>query len=200
MRLYMVYIHLLRESKINLDESGMTTLVDSREISKFNNIARSYWDPEGPMRALHQINPLRIDFVESYYPLQDAKVLDVGCGGGLATEAMARRGGLVTGIDASPEMLKTAKLHARESKLKITYSQSHAEAFATKHAREFDVVTCFEMIEHVPDPMQTLRALSQLVRPGGCLIISTINRTLKAYLGAVLVAEYILKLAPQGEP
>ena len=149
----------------------MTTLVDSREISKFNHIARNYWDPEGPMRAIHQINPLRIDFVESYYPLQDAKVLDVGCGGGLATETMARRGGLVTGIDASPEMLKTAKLHARESKLKITYSQSHAEAFATKHACEFDVVTCFEMMEHVPNPMQTLRALSQLVRPGGCLII-----------------------------
>lgn len=176
----------------------MTTLVDSREVSKFNHIARNYWDPEGPMRAIHQINPLRIDFVESHYPLQDANVLDVGCGGGLATETMARRGSRVTGIDASPEMLKTAKHHARESKLKITYSRSHAEVFAKKHAREFDVVTCFEMIEHVPNPMQTLRALSQLVRPGGCLIISTINRTLKAYLGAVLVAEYILNWLPKG--
>jgi 2-polyprenyl-6-hydroxyphenyl methylase/3-demethylubiquinone-9 3-methyltransferase len=150
------------------------------------------------MRAIHQINPLRIDFVESRYPLQDANVLDVGCGGGLATETMARRGSRVIGIDASPEMLKTAKLHAQESKLKITYSQSHAEVFAKKHACEFDVVTCFEMIEHVPNPMQTLRALSQLVRPGGCLIISTINRTLKAYLGAVLVAEYILNWLPKG--
>ena len=103
---------LLQESKINVDESGMTTLVDSREISKFNNIARVIGIRRA-MRALHQINPLRIDFVESYYPLQDAKVLDVGCGGGLATEAMARRGGLVTGIDASPEMLKTAKLRSR---------------------------------------------------------------------------------------
>ena len=176
----------------------MTTLVDDKEVSKFSHIARNYWDPKGPMRALHQINPLRIDFVESYYPLQDAKVLDVGCGGGLAAEAMAKRGSLVTGIDASPEMLKTAKLHARESKLKVTYSQSHAEIFATKHARKFDVVTCFEMIEHVPYPMQTLSALSQLVRPGGWLIISTINRTLKAYLGTVLVAEYILNWVPKG--
>ena len=103
------------------------------------------------MRAIHQINPLRIDFVESCYPLQDANVLDVGCGGG-ATETMARRGGHVTGIDESPEMLKTARIHAREAKLKITYSQSHAEVFAKKHACEFDIVTCFEMIEHVPGP------------------------------------------------
>ncbi len=176
----------------------MTTLVDSKEVSKFNHIARSYWDPQGPMRAIHQINPLRIDFVESYCPLQNAKALDVGCGGGLATEAMAVRGSLVAGIDASPEMLKTAKLHARESGLKVTYSQSHAEAFAKTHACEFDVVTCFEMIEHVPDPMQTLRALCQLVRPGGWLVISTINRTLKAYLGAVLMAEYVLNWVPKG--
>ncbi len=176
----------------------MTTLVDDREVTKFNHVARNYWDPKGPMRALHQINPLRIDFVESHYPLQDAKVLDVGCGGGLAAEAMGKRGSLVTGIDASVEMLKTAKLHARESKLKVTYSQSHAEIFATKHACEFDVVTCFEMIEHVPYPMQTLSALSQLVKPGGWLIISTINRTLKAYLGTVLVAEYILNWVPKG--
>ena len=186
------------ESKINLDGSGMTTPVDYREVNKFNHIARNYWDPEGPMRAIHQINPLRIDFVESYYPLQDAKVLDVGCGGGLAAEAMAKRGSLVTGIDTSPEMLKTAKLHARECKVKVTYLQSHAEAFAKKHACEFDLVTCFEMIEHVPDPIQTLRALSQLVRPGGWLVISTINRTLKAYLGTVLVAEYILNWVPKG--
>ena len=134
----------------------MTSVVDPNEVTKFNQIARSYWDPEGPMRALHQINPLRIDFTESFYPLQDAKVLDVGCGGGLASEAMAMRGGSVTAIDASPEMLKTAELHALESGLTIHYNESHAEAMVDSHAGAFDVVTCFEMIEHVPDPMASL--------------------------------------------
>ena len=176
----------------------MTTVVDSKEVTKFNQIARSYWDPEGPMRAVHQINPLRIDFTESFYPLQDAKVLDVGCGGGLASEAMAKRGASVTAIDASPEMLKTAKLHALESGLTIDYTESHAEALATSHAGIFDIVTCFEMIEHVPHPMETLKALSMLVRPGGWLILSTINRTPKAYLGAIVAAEYILNWLPKG--
>ena len=176
----------------------MTSVVDPNEVTKFNQIARSYWDPEGPMRALHQINPLRIDFTESFYPLQDAKVLDVGCGGGLASEAMAMRGGSVTAIDASTEMLKTAELHALESGLTIHYNESHAEAMVDSHAGAFDVVTCFEMIEHVPDPMATLSALSALVRPGGWLILSTINRTPKAYLGAVITAEYILNWVPKG--
>ena len=176
----------------------MTTVVDPKEVKKFNLIARSYWDPEGPMRALHQINPLRIDFIESFYPLQDAKVLDVGCGGGLASETIAKRGGFVTAIDASPEMLKTAKLHALESGLSIDYVESHAEELGTSHAAAFDVVTCFEMIEHVPEPMETLKALAALVRPGGWLILSTINRTPKAYLGAVLAAEYILNWVPKG--
>ena len=158
----------------------MTTLVDPKEVTKFNQIARSYWDPDGPMRAIHQINPLRIDFTESCYPLQDAHVLDVGCGGGLAAEAMAKRGSRVTGIDASPDMLKTAKLHALESEVTVEYQESYAEAFVETHASQFDVVTCFEMIEHVPEPMETLKALSGLVRPGGWLILSTINRTPKA--------------------
>ena len=176
----------------------MTTLVDPKEVTKFNQIARGYWDPDGPMRAIHQINPLRIDFTESCYPLQDAHVLDVGCGGGLAAEAMAKRGSRVTGIDASPDMLKTAKLHALESEVTVEYQESYAEAFVETHASQFDVVTCFEMIEHVPEPMETLKALSGLVRPGGWLILSTINRTPKAYLGAVLAAEYLLNWVPKG--
>ena len=176
----------------------MHAAVDAKEVLKFNQIARSYWDPEGPMRALHQINPLRIDFTESFYPLQGAAVLDVGCGGGLASEALARRGALVTAIDASPEMLKTAQLHAHESELDINYQQTHAEDLAKTDAEQFDVVTCFEMIEHVPDPAATLVALAALVRPGGHLIVSTINRTPKAYLGAVIAAEYVLNWVPKG--
>ena len=176
----------------------MTKLVDPKEITKFNQISRSYWDPNGPMRAIHQINPLRIDFTESCYPLQGAHILDCGCGGGLAAEAMAKRGSDVIGIDASPDMLKTAKLHALESKLTIAYQESYAEAFLKTHAAQFDVVTCFEMIEHVPEPMETLKALSGLLRPGGWLILSTINRTPKAYIGAVLAAEYLLNWVPKG--
>ncbi len=176
----------------------MTSLVDPKEIAKFNKIARNYWDPEGPMRAIHKINPLRIDFTESCYPLQDASVLDVGCGGGMAAEAMARRGSLVTAIDASEAMIKTAKLHAAESGLSINYLETHAEQFLQMSTKQFDVVTCFEMVEHVPDPHHTLTALSQLVRPGGWLILSTINKTPKAYLGAVIAAEYILKWVPRG--
>ena len=176
----------------------MTTLVDPKEVTKFNQIARSYWDPDGPMRAIHQINPLRVDFTESCYPLQDAHVLDVGCGGGLAAEAMAKRGSRVTGIDASPDMLKTAKLHALESEVTVEYQESYAEAFVETHASQFDVVTGFEMFEHVPEPMEPLKALSGLVRPGGWLILSTINRTPKAYLGAILAAEYLLNWVPKG--
>jgi 2-polyprenyl-6-hydroxyphenyl methylase/3-demethylubiquinone-9 3-methyltransferase len=176
----------------------MTSVVDPKEVTKFNQIARNYWDPEGPMKAIHQINPLRVDFTESFHPLQDALVLDVGCGGGLASEAMCKRGSKVTAIDASPDMLKTAKLHALEAGLTIDYQESHAEMLAQTHASTFDVVTCFEMIEHVPEPMNTLAALAALVRPGGWLIISTINRTPKAYLGAVIAAEYILNWVPKG--
>ena len=176
----------------------MTTLVDPREIAKFDQIARNYWDPEGPMRAIHQINPLRIDFTESCYPLQDATILDVGCGGGMAAEAMARRGSLVTAIDASEAMLETAKLHAIESGLSINYLKTHAEALLKTSTKQFDIVSCFEMIEHVPEPHQTLTALSDLVRPGGWLILSTINKTVKAYLGAVVAAEYILNWLPKG--
>jgi 2-polyprenyl-6-hydroxyphenyl methylase / 3-demethylubiquinone-9 3-methyltransferase len=176
----------------------MQQAVDPKEVLKFNQIARSYWDPEGPMRALHQINPLRIDFTESFYPLEGATVLDVGCGGGLASEALARRGAQVTAIDASPDMLKTAQLHAAESGVDIDYQHTHAESLATTHAEQFDLVTCFEMIEHVPDPQATLAALAALVRPGGHLIVSTINRTPKAYLGVVVAAEYILNWVPKG--
>lgn len=171
---------------------------DPKEVTKFNGIARSYWDLEGPMRALHQMNPLRIDFTESFEPLRDAEVLDVGCGGGLAAEALAKRGARVTAIDASPEMLRVAQLHAAESQVLIDYQQTTADALAETSAGRFDVVTCFEMIEHVPDPASTLQSIARLVRPGGHLILSTINRTPIAYLGAVVAAEYLLNWVPKG--
>ncbi len=176
----------------------MTALVDQKEIIKFDEIANDYCDPEGPMQAIHKINPLRIDFTEFCGPLQDARALDVGCGGGMAAEAMARRGADVTAIDASESMINIAKSHAIESELSIKYLTTHAEQLIEKSDIQFDIVTCFEMIEHVPLPHQTLTALSRLVRPGGWMILSTINRTFKAYLGAVLVAEYFLNWVPKG--
>jgi 2-polyprenyl-6-hydroxyphenyl methylase/3-demethylubiquinone-9 3-methyltransferase len=168
------------------------------EIVKFNGFARSYWDPEGPMRMLHLMNPLRIDFAEAHTLLQDARVLDVGCGGGLAAEAMTRRGAEVTGLDASPQMLQAARLHAEESGLKIQYELGTADAFAPLHPGAFDLITAFEMIEHVPDPEATLQAMSHMLAPGGVLIVSTLNRSAKAYLGAIVFAEYIAQWVPKG--
>ncbi len=176
----------------------MTAPVDPKEIIKFDEIANDYWDPQGPMQAIHKINPLRIDFTEFCCPLQDARALDVGCGGGMAAEAMARRGAAVTAIDASGPMINIAKLHAIESELSIKYLTTHAEQLIETSNMQFDVVTCFEMIEHVSFPHHTLTALSGLVRPGGWLILSTINRTPKAYLGAILLAEYFLNWVPKG--
>lgn len=191
----MIFTVTLKTCKRN---ERMHTAIDPTEVAKFNAIARNYWDPEGPMRALHQINPLRIDFAEAQCPLEGAHVLDVGTGGGLAADALARRGATVTAIDAAPDMLKTASLHAKAEGLEINFELASAEEWVETHAETYDLVTCFEMIEHVPDPDRTLKALGRLVRPGGSLVISTINRTPKAYLGAVLVAEYVLNWVPKG--
>lgn len=168
------------------------------EILKFDGFARSYWDPEGPMRMLHLMNPLRIDFVEAFAPLQDARVLDVGCGGGLAAEAMVKRGAQVTGLDASAQMLQAAAVHAEESKLEIDYTEGTAEEYAQQQACTFDVITAFEMIEHVPDPERTMIAMGKLLSPGGLLVLSTLNRSPKAYLGAIVFAEYIAQWVPKG--
>ena len=176
----------------------MSETIDVKEISKFNAISSKYWEPEGPMRALHQINPLRIDFVESFFPLQDALVLDVGCGGGLASEALALRGARVTAIDASQDMIDVAKLHSKEANLSIEYKISHANDFASGNGEMFDVITCFEMLEHVPNPRDTLAVLCTMIRPGGILVCSTINRTVTAYLGAIVAAEHILNWVAKG--
>lgn len=168
------------------------------EIAKFNGFARSYWDPEGPMRMLHLMNPLRIDFVEAHALLQDARVLDVGCGGGLAAEAMVRRGAQVTGLDASMQMLQAAQLHAEESGLQLQYEFGTAEEFAASHSGAFDLITAFEMIEHVTDPEATVQAMSDMLAPDGVLILSTLNRSPKAYLGAIVFAEYLAQWVPKG--
>lgn len=174
------------------------TPVSAAEIAKFDGFARSYWDPEGPMRMLHLMNPLRVDFSEAMCPLQDARVLDIGCGGGLAAEAMARRGAIVTGLDASPEMHRAAQRHAAETGVAVDYQLGTAEDWARDHAGHYDLVTAFEMIEHVLDPAGTVAAMSTLLAPGGVLVLSTLNRTPTAYAGAIVFAEYIAQWVPKG--
>jgi len=168
--------------------------VDPAELEKFDSLAHRWWDPEGDFRPLHDINPLRLEWIAAHAGLAGASVLDVGCGGGILAEAMARRGARVTGIDLSEKALRVAQLHLHESKLDIRYEKSSVEDFAG----EFDVVTCMELLEHVPQPSSMVAACARLVRPGGRVFFSTINRNPKAYLFAVVGAEYVLGLLPRG--
>ena len=168
--------------------------VDPVEVEKFSNLAHRWWDPEGEFRPLHDINPLRLDWIAGHAALEGAAVLDVGCGGGILAEAMARRGARVTGIDLSEKALRVAELHLHESKLAVRYEKSSVE----EYVGEFDVVTCMELLEHVPDPASMVAACARLVRPGGQVFFSTINRNPKSYLFAVVGAEYILGLLPKG--
>ncbi len=174
------------------------TNVDYSEIAKFEALASRWWDRNSEFKPLHDINPLRMSFIDSKINLAGLQVLDVGCGGGILTEAMAHRSAQVTGIDMGEAPLSVAKLHLLESQLKIDYQQSSAEKFAEDHADEFDVVTCLEMLEHVPDPGSVLKACHTLLKPGGHLFVSTINRNTKSYLLAIIGAEYILKMLPKG--
>jgi 2-polyprenyl-6-hydroxyphenyl methylase/3-demethylubiquinone-9 3-methyltransferase len=171
---------------------------DPREVSKFEAFASRWWDPQGEMKPLHDLNPLRVGYIDACAGLSGKRVLDVGCGGGLLTEAMARRGAQVTGIDVADASLKVAKLHLHESGLKVDYQRITAEAFAERHPQSFDVVTCMEMLEHVPDPTSIVRACATLVKPGGHVLFSTINRNPKSYLFAVVGAEYLLRMLPKG--
>lgn len=173
--------------------------VDPAEIEKFNAMASRWWDPEGDFKPLHKINPLRVQFIDQYGAgLAGKNILDVGCGGGLLTEAMAQAGAKVTGIDMSPDALSIARLHALESQLTIDYQQITAEQFASQYAGTFDVVTCLEMLEHVPNPAAVVQACATLVKPSGKVIFSTLNRTLKAKLLGVYLAEYVLQWLPKG--
>jgi 2-polyprenyl-6-hydroxyphenyl methylase/3-demethylubiquinone-9 3-methyltransferase len=171
---------------------------DPAELQKFGALAHRWWDPQGDMRPLHEINPLRLDWIDRLAALSGKKVLDVGCGGGILAEAMARRGARVTGIDLSAKPLRVAQLHALESGVAVDYREAGAEAVAAESPAAFEVVTCMEMLEHVPDPASTVQACSALARPGGWVFFSTINRNPKSFVFAIVGAEYVLRLLPRG--
>jgi 2-polyprenyl-6-hydroxyphenyl methylase / 3-demethylubiquinone-9 3-methyltransferase len=172
--------------------------IDQSELDKFGALAATWWDPAGPSRTLHEINACRLEFVSARCPLANARVLDVGCGGGIFTEALARSATVVTGIDASPEVIAIAREHAEENGLNIDYQVIAAEALAAHVPATFDCVVAMELLEHVPEPSALIAALGALVRPGGDIFLSTLNRTPLAYAQAVLGAEYLLRLLPIG--
>lgn len=174
------------------------TNVDPAEIAKFEQLASRWWDQQGEFKPLHEINPLRANYIDLRAPVAGKKLLDVGCGGGILTEAMAQRGAEVTGIDLGEAPLNVAKLHALESGVSIDYRRIPVEELAEKEPGSYDIVTCLEMLEHVPDPSSVIRACAKLVKPGGHLFFSTINRTPKGWLFAVVGAEYVLRLLPKG--
>lgn len=178
--------------------TAATDNVDPGEIEKFEKLAGRWWDPNSEFKPLHDINPLRLDYIDRLAPLNGQRVIDIGCGGGLLTEGMAIRGAQVTGIDMGKAPLGVARLHQHESGLEIDYRQSTAEQMAAEHKGTFDTVTCLEMLEHVPDPAAVITACAQLIKDDGHVFLSTINRNPKAYLFAVLGAEYLLQLLPKG--
>lgn len=177
----------------------MTNLnLDPAELAKFNDLAHRWWDPNSEFKPLHEINPLRLDHIDRLAGLSGKRVLDVGCGGGILSESMAARGAAVTGIDLGEKPLGVAKLHLLESGLSVDYRAVSAEDFAAEQPGGFDVITCMEMLEHVPDPASTVAACAALARPGAHLFFSTINRNPKSFLFAIIGAEYVLKLLPKG--
>jgi 2-polyprenyl-6-hydroxyphenyl methylase/3-demethylubiquinone-9 3-methyltransferase len=171
---------------------------DPQELEKFSALAHRWWDPESEFKPLHQINPLRLDWIDRLAKLSGKAALDIGCGGGILAESMARRGAKVKGIDLSDKALKVAQLHLHESKLDVNYEAVSAEDLAARSPGAYQIVTCMELLEHVPDPASTVRACAELARTDGQVFFSTINRNLKSYVFAVIGAEYILKLLPKG--
>lgn len=171
---------------------------DPAELAKFQALAAKWWDPNSEFRPLHEINPLRLDWIDSLSPLAGKRVVDVGCGGGILAEAMVGRGAQVLGVDLARRSLSVAELHALESGAPVRYELIAAEALAQREPAGFDVVTCMEMLEHVPDPASTIQACATLVKPGGWVFFSTINRNPKSFLFAVVGAEYVLRLLPRG--
>lgn len=178
---------------------NITQNVDPAELAKFSELAHRWWDPESEFRPLHQINPLRLGWIQQQVPLAGCRVLDVGCGGGILADAMARQGAQVLGIDLATKSLKVAQLHALEAETpNVQYREVSAEALAAEQPGQFDVVTCMEMLEHVPDPSSIVRACATLVKPGGWVFFSTLNRNPKSFLFAIVGAEYVLNLLPKG--
>jgi 2-polyprenyl-6-hydroxyphenyl methylase/3-demethylubiquinone-9 3-methyltransferase len=171
---------------------------DPSELKKFSELAHRWWDTGSEFRPLHEINPLRLEWINARAPLAGKRVIDVGCGGGILSESMARKGADVTGIDLSDKALKVADLHSLESGIQVRYEKIAAEDMAAREAGSYDVVTCMEMLEHVPDPASIVRACGALLKPGGQAFFSTLNRNPKAYLFAILGAEYLLRLLPRG--
>lgn len=172
---------------------------DPAELAKFSDLAHRWWDPESEFRPLHQINPLRLNWIDGLAPLAGQRVLDIGCGGGILSDSMARKGAQVTGIDLSSKALRVAQLHALEAETgSVNYREISAESLALEQPESFDVVTCMEMLEHVPDPASVVSACSTLVKPGGWVFFSTINRNAKAFLFAIVGAEYVMGMLPKG--
>src|SRR5579862_6612935 len=178
--------------------AGAEANADRSEVGKFDALSSRFWDPNGEFRPLHLLNPVRVRFVAERAPLSGARVLDVGCGGGLLCEAIARAGAKVSGIDLAPGMIEVASLHAREHSLDIDYRVASAQTLLESAAGSFDIVTSMEMLEHVPDPRQMTATLAQLVRPSGHVFLSTLNRNLRSFLTAIVGAEYLLGLIPRG--
>lgn len=174
------------------------TNVDPQEISKFDAVASRWWDPEGNCKPLHQLNPIRLRFIEQHVSLTNKRALDIGCGGGILSEALANQGANVTGIDMASAPLSVAKLHLLESKLDVDYQQITAEEFAQLHSHQFDVITCMELLEHVPDPALLVQACALALKPKGDLFFSTLNRNAKSFIASIIGAEYVLKMLPKG--
>lgn len=187
----------MNKDSLDADNSDAEN-VDGNEIAKFERMANRWWDPDGDFKPLHDLNPLRSNYIDEKAGVAGKTLLDVGCGGGILCESMAHRGARVTGIDMAQTPLQVAQLHRLESQLDIHYQRATAENLAQTQAQTFDVVTCLEMLEHVPDPAATVKACAALAKPGGDVFFSTINRNPKAYVFAILGAEYILKLLPKG--
>ena len=184
--------------KAGMETQESTQNADPQELARFSALAHRWWDPESEFKPLHQINPLRLDWIDRTAPLSGKSVLDVGCGGGILAEAMVKRGAMVKGIDLSDKGLKVARFHLLESGVSVDYEAVSAEDLAAREPGRYDVVTCMEMIEHVPNPESTVAACAALAKPGAHIFFSTINRNPKSYLFAVIGAEYILKLLPRG--
>lgn len=179
-------------------DKPMQDNIDPAEVAKFDQVASHWWDMQGEFKPLHEINPLRLAFIQKQGTLAGKNVLDIGCGGGILTESLAQQGAEVTGIDMSAQALAAAQRHLQGQSLAIHYEQITAEAFAAQQPATFDIVTCMELLEHVPDPASLIAACAKLVKPGGEVFFSTINRSIKAYLFAVVGAEYVLNLLPKG--
>ena len=175
-----------------------TDNVDLAELAKFNSLASRWWDTEGEFGALHEINPLRLDWIRQHAKLAGCKAVDIGCGGGILAESLSAAKATVTGIDMAEGPLAVARLHQHESGIEVDYRESTAEALAAAEPGEYDLVTCLEMLEHVPDPSQVVRSCAELVKPGGHIFFSTINRNPKSFLFAIVGAEYVLRLLPRG--